>query len=73
VAFHPAESSGKHELYLMCDDVKAEVARLEKKRVTCGPVSDEGWGLLTTIRLPGGGDLGLYEPRHAMAHGSAAA
>ena len=71
LAFHPAEV-GKHEIYLMCDDVGAEVARLEQAGVKCGKVSDEGWGLLTTLRLPGGGDLGLYEPRHATAHGGSA-
>ena len=64
VACHPG-SNGKHELYLMCDDVKTEVARLTDKGIACGPVSDEGWGLLSSVRLPGGGDLGLYEPRHA--------
>ena len=48
----------------MCDDVNATVEQLAAKGVTCGPVSDEGWGLLTSIRLPGGGELGLYEPRH---------
>ena len=70
VACHPAESNGKHELYLMCDDVQAEIERLNEKGIRCGPVSHEGWGLLSTVRLPGGGDLGLYEPRHAMAHGT---
>jgi catechol 2,3-dioxygenase-like lactoylglutathione lyase family enzyme len=71
VAVHETEGAaagGKHELYLTCDDVKAETARLGAKGVACGPISDEGWGLLTTIRLPGGGDLGIYEPRHALAH-----
>ena len=72
LAFHPAESDGKHELYLMCDDVKAEVDQMGKKGIGCGPITDEGWGLLTSIRLPGGGHLGLYEPRHAIAHGTAA-
>jgi catechol 2,3-dioxygenase-like lactoylglutathione lyase family enzyme len=70
VAFHPADTNGKHELYLMCDDVQAEVARLSSKGIECGAVSDQGWGLLTTIRLPGGGELGIYEPRHAIAHGA---
>lgn len=70
LACHPAESNGKHELYLMCDDLQAEIARLGKKGTKCGSVSDEGWGILSTVRLPGGGDLGLYEPRHAMAHGT---
>lgn len=66
VAVQPAEGASR-EPYLMCDDVIATVAYLKAKGVTCGPVSDEGWGLLTSIRLPGGGDLGLYEPRHPKA------
>jgi catechol 2,3-dioxygenase-like lactoylglutathione lyase family enzyme len=68
---HPAEENGRHELNLMCDDVAAEAARLSGKGVECSPVRDEGWGLRTTIRLPGGGDLGIYEPRHPIAHAPA--
>jgi hypothetical protein len=67
VAVHPTDGAGSHELYLMCDDVNATVEQLKAKGVECGEVRDEGWGLLTTIRLPGGGDLGLYEPRHPKA------
>jgi hypothetical protein len=67
VAVHPVEGAGSHELYLMCDDVNATVELLAAKGVTCGSVSDQGWGLLTSIRLPGGGELGLYEPRHPKA------
>ncbi len=67
LAAHPTEADERYELYLMCDDVAATVEQLAAKGVTCGPVSDEGWGLLTSIRLPGGGDLGLYEPRHPKA------
>jgi catechol 2,3-dioxygenase-like lactoylglutathione lyase family enzyme len=66
VAVHPAEEPS-HELYLMCDDVKATVEDLKASGVSCGEVSDEGWGLLTSIRLPSGGELGLYEPRHPRA------
>ena len=72
LALHPAQANGKHEVYLMCDDVRAEIARLERAGVKCGTVTDEGWGLLTVLSLPGGGDLGLYEPRHATAHGASA-
>ncbi|HEY6259129.1 MAG TPA: extradiol dioxygenase [Xanthobacteraceae bacterium] len=72
IACHPAEANGKHELYLVCDDVQAEIARLGKQGIECGPLSDEGWGLLCTLRLPGGGDLGLYQPRHPTAHGGPA-
>jgi catechol 2,3-dioxygenase-like lactoylglutathione lyase family enzyme len=71
LAFHPDDSGSKHEVYLMCDDVEAEAKRLEAKGVTCSAVRDEGWGLLTSISLPGGGTLGLYEPRHPTALGSA--
>ena len=67
VAVHPAEATESHELYLMCDDVNATVGQLAAKGVDCGPVSDQGWGLLTSIGLPGGGQLGLYEPRHPRA------
>jgi hypothetical protein len=67
VAVHPAGSSS-HEFYLMCDDVAATVTELTARGVEfTKQVSDEGWGLLTAIRLPGGGELGLYEPRHAKA------
>ena len=66
LAAHPsAEEGGRHELYLMCDDVYASVAELKAKGVDfAGPISDEGFGLATAIRLPGGGELGLYQPRH---------
>jgi catechol 2,3-dioxygenase-like lactoylglutathione lyase family enzyme len=64
-AFHPAETNGRHEFFLLCDDIAAEVKRLAGKGVQCSPVKDEGWGLLVRLRLPGGGEIGLYEPRHA--------
>ena len=67
VAVHPAETNGRHELYLMCDDVRAEIRALEEKGVRCSEVHEERWGLLTMIQLPGGGELGLYQPRHATA------
>jgi catechol 2,3-dioxygenase-like lactoylglutathione lyase family enzyme len=66
-AFHPAEGGGKHELYLMCDDVQATVAELEAKGVEFSrPIADEGWGLVTALKLPSGTGLALYEPRHPM-------
>jgi catechol 2,3-dioxygenase-like lactoylglutathione lyase family enzyme len=67
VAVHPVDGAGSHELYLMCDDVNATVEQLAAKGVACSPVNDQGWGLLTSVRLPGGGELGLYEPRHPKA------
>jgi catechol 2,3-dioxygenase-like lactoylglutathione lyase family enzyme len=65
LAAHPDAAGDREALYLMCDDVVATVAELEAKGVEFArPVSDEGFGLLTALRLPGGGELGLYEPRH---------
>jgi len=65
VAVHPADENDVHELYLMCDDVEAFVAGVKSRGVSCGPVLNRGWGLLTQLTLPGGGKLGVYEPRHA--------
>lgn len=65
VAVHPADHNDVHELYLMCDDVREMVAELNKQHITCAEIVDAGWGLLTHLALPGGGKLGLYQPRHA--------
>ncbi len=68
LAVHPADTAGTHELYLMCDDIETTVAELPRKGVAfTGPVTDRGWGLLTTLRVPGAGTLGLYEPKHPVA------
>jgi hypothetical protein len=64
MAVHPGEQNGRHELYLMCDDVEAFVAEMNAHTVECGPVQNQGWGLLTQVTLPGGGHLGVYQPRH---------
>jgi catechol 2,3-dioxygenase-like lactoylglutathione lyase family enzyme len=65
LAFHPG-SSGTHELFLMCDDIERTVAELTQKGVEfTAPVTDEGFGLMTRFRIPGAGEIGLYEPRHA--------
>jgi len=64
MAVHPSDRNDLHQVYLMCDDVKATVVALAAKKVACGPVVDKGWGLLTDLHLPGGGVIGLYQPRH---------
>ena len=65
LAAHPADEDGRHELHLMCDDIQATVAELERKGVEfIQPIVDEGFGLTTSLKVPGGGKLGLYEPRH---------
>jgi catechol 2,3-dioxygenase-like lactoylglutathione lyase family enzyme len=68
IAVHPESErrpSGSHELYFMCHDIEQTVADLEAKGVEfTAPVSDEGWGLLTRLKVPGAGEIGLYQPRH---------
>jgi catechol 2,3-dioxygenase-like lactoylglutathione lyase family enzyme len=64
VAVHPTEQDGSDELYFMCDDVKAEIASLAAKGVRCSEVEEARWGSLTRIHLPGGGRVGLYQPKH---------
>ena len=65
VAVHPSDKNNVHEFYLMCDDVEAFVAEMHEHTIACDPVEDAGWGLLTRVTLPGGGKLGVYQPRHA--------
>ena len=68
IAVHPAEEGGRAELYLLCDDVAATVAALRAEGIEVArPITDQGWGLLTAITLPGGVELGLYQPRHPTA------
>ena len=65
LAVHPAEGDGRHELYLMCDDIHATLAELRGKGVEVArDVADQGWGLLAAIRLPDGSEFPIYEPRH---------
>ena len=65
VAVHPSEKNNVHEFYLMCDDVEAFIADMKARDVECAPVQNQGWGMLTEVFLPGGGKLGVYQPRHA--------
>jgi catechol 2,3-dioxygenase-like lactoylglutathione lyase family enzyme len=66
-AVHPAEGHDRHELYVMCDDLKTEIRALEEKGVRCSDVQEARWGSITKIQLPGGGVLGLYQPKHPTA------
>jgi hypothetical protein len=69
VAFHPAEANGAHEMYFLCHDLEAEMAELAAKGVVCSQVHEERWGSVTKMRLPGGGEVGLYQPKHKTAIG----
>jgi catechol 2,3-dioxygenase-like lactoylglutathione lyase family enzyme len=68
-AFHPSEENGGHEFYLMCSDLQAEMASLAKKNVQCSAVEEARWGSITRLQLPGGGQVGLYQPKHPTAFG----
>jgi catechol 2,3-dioxygenase-like lactoylglutathione lyase family enzyme len=67
IAVHPTDGESRHELYLMCDDVDRTVAELHAKGVATRPIRELRWGRLSSIVLPGGAELGVYEPRHPTA------
>ncbi|MBV9583203.1 MAG: VOC family protein [Chloroflexi bacterium] len=70
LGIHPTEAadSGRQELYLMCDDIDQTVSELEAKGVEFGgPVVDAGFGRLISVKVPGAGQVGLYQPRHPLA------
>ena len=67
VAVHPAERNGGHELYFICDDLHAQIAELVGMNVKCSDVEEARWGSVTKVKLPGGGEVGLYQPRHPLA------
>ena len=64
VAVHPSEKNNIHEFYLMTDDIRALIDAISKRGIACTPPQNQGWGVLTQVSLPGGGTIGIYEPRH---------
>src|SRR5438876_5110581 len=67
LAVHPAEDNDRHELYFMCSDLEAEISTLREKGVRCSDVEEARWGSVVKIQLPGGGHVGLYQPKHPTA------
>jgi len=65
LAVHPSSDSEHHEIYLMCEDINIFVQQMSEQKVVCSEIQNQGWGLLTELTLPGGGKLGVYQPRHA--------
>src|SRR6476659_8988461 len=63
VAVHPTTGETFHELYFMCDNINAFIGEMSEQNVQCTPAENQGWGLLTELTLPGGGKIGVYEPR----------
>jgi catechol 2,3-dioxygenase-like lactoylglutathione lyase family enzyme len=66
VAFHPHDQNNKHEIFFTCDDLHAEIAALKSKGVQLGEISEQRCGTLTTISLPSGASIGLYQPKHPV-------
>ena len=66
-AVHPTDGNGSHELYFMCEDLDREITGLAQKGVKCSAVEKARWGSITKMSLPGGGEIGLYQPKHAVA------
>jgi len=64
IAMHPSDENDGHELFLMCDDVQGLIRTMQSKGVDCTPVEEARWGSITRVRLPGGGRLGIYQPKH---------
>jgi hypothetical protein len=65
VAVHPSDENNRHEFYFICENIETFVAEMKEHQITCDPVRDQGYGLFTQLTLPGGGALGVYQPRHA--------
>ena len=65
VAIHPGSKNNEHEFYFMVDDVQQFVTTIKARKIKTTAVKDRGWGLLTEVSLPGGGRIGVYQPRHA--------
>jgi hypothetical protein len=65
LAVHPSSKNDIHEFYFMCRDIQAFIAAMSEKGITCSPIQTTSWGKLTQISLPGGGNLGVYQPLHA--------
>jgi hypothetical protein len=64
VAIHPSDKNDIHEFYLMCNNVEQFVSEMKKHGITCSSIQNQGYGLFTKLTLPGGGKLGVYQPRH---------
>ena len=65
IAVHPSDENGHYEFYLLCDNIQAFIEEMSGKGISCSPVETQRWGSITRLTLPGGGKLGVHEPKHA--------
>jgi hypothetical protein len=68
VAVHPSDENDVHKLYLMCDDIRTFISEMKAKNVSCSAIDEQRWGSVTHLTLPGGGKVGVYQPKHPLAH-----
>jgi hypothetical protein len=68
VAVHPSDENDVHKLYLMCDDIHELMAEMKASDVSCTAIDEQRWGSVTYVTLPGGGQVGIYRPKHPLAH-----
>jgi hypothetical protein len=64
IAVHPASENNVHETYFLVEDIHQFVTAMVRNGVPCSPIQTQSWGLLVRVTLPGGGDLGVYQPLH---------
>jgi len=65
----PSEGDDRHSLFLVCDDLDATIKSFRRKKIGCRVLKEQRWGRVAMITLPSGGELGLYQPKHPLAHG----
>ena len=69
LAIHPDKANDRHELHFVCDDIEGTLRDLKEKGVAHSAVTDQGWGWMSSFTLPGGGNVGIYQPKHLVVTG----
>ena len=64
LAVHPSSDNDQREIYLMCDSIHDFVREMIKHKIPCSEIQNQRWGQIVQLTLPGGGKVGVYEPRH---------
>ncbi len=67
IAIHPSGGAVHHEVHFQVEDVEAARAKLAELGLESPEPQDLGYGLVSGFKLPGGSDIGFYQPRHPSA------
>ena len=65
LAVHPSDQNDNQEFFLICDDIQGFIEEMARHSIQCSQIKNQSWGQITVISLPGGGQLGVYQPAHA--------